>query len=121
MDPNETDATPRDDGHQSPDEYGDRVDYSQVTPYRGRTPPGYDDGWTVASISRRFAHGIRAETTVESPLGEDVTLSDPHWYVTIKRDRFPQVASPTAEYEQYVFPDASTLAAWFDDETGTQQ
>jgi hypothetical protein len=116
MDTNETDVTPSTDGHQPPDEQGDAVDWSQITPYRGRAPPDHDDGWTVASISRRFAHGTRAESVVESPLGDDVTLGDPHWYVTLKRDQFPQVKSPTAEYEHYVFPDASALAAWFGDD-----
>jgi hypothetical protein len=116
MDSNETDVTPSEDGHNPPSKQGDSIDWAAVTPYRRRTPPGYDDDWTLSSISRRFAHGTRAETTIESPTGETVTLSEPHWDVTIKRDQFPQVKSPTAEYEHYVFPDASALVAWFGDD-----
>lgn len=113
MDSSETDASPRNDGPQSPDEQGDTVDWSNVTPYRGRTPPDHDEGWRISSIPRRFLHGTRAATTGTIPTGEPVVLGDPHWYVTSKHDRFPASNSPTTEYEHYVFSDASTLAAWF--------
>ena len=108
--------TPQDDGHQPPREQGDAVDWSQVTSYRGRTPPDHADGWTISSISRRFVHGTRTETAVNSPTGKAVILGEPHWYVTSKRDRFSNSNSPTTEYEHYVVPDASALAAWFGDD-----
>ena len=116
MDINETDATPSNDGQQPQSTLGDVVDWSQVISYRGRTPPDHDDGWTILSISRRGCRARSAETTVNSPPGETVVLGDPHWYVTSKRDRFPNANSPTTEYEHYVVPDTSALAAWFSDD-----
>jgi hypothetical protein len=121
MDTNETDVTPSDNGHNPPSEQGDSVDWSTVTPYRGRTPPGYEEGWTVSSISRRFAHGTRTETTVNSPTGETVTLGEPHWYVTVKRDQYPERKTVTAEYDHYVFPDTAALAGWFGDDVEEHQ
>ena len=115
MDANETDSLPRNDSHRQ-HEQSDTVEWSQGTPYCGRTPPGHDDGWTISTISRRFAHGACAESVGESPMGESVILGDAHWYVTIKRDQFPQSKRPTAEYDHYVVPDTNALAAWFGDE-----
>jgi hypothetical protein len=118
---NETDATPRKDGHHPPSEQGDSVDWAAVTPYRGRTPLEYESDRTITSISRRFAHGKRAETTVNSPTGEIVTLGEPHWYVTVSRDRFPEKAAVSAEYDHYVFPDAAAFAAWFGEDGEVDQ
>jgi hypothetical protein len=92
-----------------------------VTPFHGRTPLNHDSGWTISSISRRFAHGTRAETTVESPTGETVTLGEPHWYVTVKRDQYPERKTVTAEYDHYVFPETAALAAWFNEDVEERQ
>lgn len=79
-------------------------------------PPDHNDGWTITSISQRFAHGTQAETSVESPLGDDVTLDDPQWYVTITRDQFPQSKCPSIEYEHDIVSETNALAAWFDND-----
>lgn len=112
----ETDATPRKNGYQPPSEQGDDVAWIEIDAYRDRIPLGYDEEWTIRSISRRFAHGERASEVVESPTGESVTLGEPHWYVTAKRDRFPHTKNVTAEYDHFVFPDIPALAAWFDED-----
>jgi hypothetical protein len=111
--------TPRDNGSH-PRDHGDNVDWAAITPYRGQTPPAHDDEWTVSSISRHFTPGTRAETVVGSPTGAAVTLGEPHWYVTVKRDQYPERKTVTAEYDHYVFPDTAALAAWFGDDVETQ-
>lgn len=112
--------TPHDNGYQPRDD-GDRVDWSAITSYRGRTAPDYESDWMIASISRRFAHGTRAETTDNSPTGETVTRGEPHWYVTVSRDRFPEKAIVSTEYDHYVFPDTAALAAWFGEDVEEDQ
>ncbi len=109
MAPDETDTSPEENGHQRSG--GDRVDWSDIDPYRGRIPPGHDSEWTIASISRRFKHGQHAGDAVDSPTGEPVRLGDPHWYVTIRRDQFPDTRGVTSQYNHYVFPDTDALAA----------
>lgn len=116
MDSNEIDATPRANGQQPSSEQGDSGEWTAIDSYRDWTPPGHDDEWIISSISRRFAHGEPAADVVESPTGEPVTRGDPHWYVTIKRDRFAPPRTVTTEYEHCVFPDTTELAAWFEEE-----
>lgn len=117
MDPDETDATPGKNGQQPPQTRGDVVEWSAIESYRDQTPPGYDNEWT---ISRRFKHGQHADDVVKSPTGRSVTLGEPHWYVTCRRDRFPDLRSVTAEYEHHVFPDIAALEAWFGNEDTEQ-
>ncbi len=116
MERNNNDATLGNDGQQPPQTNGDSVQWSDIRLYQGRSPPGYSDEWTISTISWRFAHGERSDVIVESPTGENVTLGEPHWYVTLRCDRFPETAAVTAEFDSHVFGDIAALEAWFEDE-----
>lgn len=114
MEPNNDDATPGKGDQQPSRTRGDPVEWSAIEPYRDQTPPGYDDEWTISTISRRFKHGQHAGDVIESPNGEAISLDEPHWYVTVRRDRYPNTRGVTADHEHHAFPDVAALEAWFE-------
>lgn len=52
----------------------------------------------------------------KAPTGQAVTLGEPHWYVTCRRNRFSEAPAVTAEYDNHVFPDVAALEARFAEE-----
>ncbi|WP_049890645.1 hypothetical protein [Natrinema versiforme] len=54
---------------------------SRTQRFRGRSPPDRDDEWAVSTVARRTTN--RDGAAVCAATGETVSLSEPHFYVTL--------------------------------------
>ena len=83
---------------------------------RGQTPPDpslpHRAEWTIRSIARRCCQGPGFDETVAcAGTGDPVALTDPHLYVTARRD--PARRDTTPGIEHYVLADPDALETWF--------
>jgi hypothetical protein len=80
--------------------------------------PGFhsDSGWEFRTVSRRTCPGRDGETQLCPATGEDIPLAEPHIHVTARRDEFPHVPGPTAEFKHFVFPSRTELRQWFEED-----
>lgn len=78
----------------------------------GRSPSDRDDEWTVATVARRATN--KSGATPCAVTNATVTLSEPHYYVTLKREDTGSV-QPT-EYEHLVVAEDALdeLDAWLE-------
>lgn len=78
--------------------------------------PDYSEaGWEFRTVFRRTCPGRTGETLLCPATGEQIPVTEPHICITARREEFPNVDSPTAEYKKFAFPDKDTLGQWFEE------
>ncbi|MFC6769893.1 hypothetical protein [Natrinema soli] len=75
---------------------------SRTQRVRGRSPPDRDD-WQVSTVARRTTNHDGA--AVCAVTGETVSLSEPHFYVTLRRES--EYRFDPAEYDHLVVADGA--------------
>lgn len=85
---------------------------SRTARFRGRSPPDRDD-WEVSTVARRTTNTSGAAVCAVS--GETVTLSEPHYYVTLRTPALGVLRN--YEYDHLVVADGALdeLDAWLED------
>ena len=78
-------------------------------------PTYSEEGWEFRTVSKRTCPGRTGETLLCPATGEQIPVTKPHICVVARRDQFPDVNSPTAEYKRFAFPDKETLRQWFEE------
>lgn len=80
--------------------------------------PGFhpDSGWEFGTVCRRSAPGRKGETELCPVTGEQLPVTEPHIYVTARRDEFDGKPSVTAEFKHFVFPSPEVLREWFEED-----
>lgn len=82
------------------------------------TLPGFhsESDWEFRTVHRRTQPNREDETQLCPTTGEQIPVSEPHICVTARRDEFPNVPGPTAEFKHFVFPSRNELRQWFEEE-----
>lgn len=81
--------------------------------YRGRVPDDLEeDGWELSTIARRF-RSPGDETVEDAVTGDMFETSTPHYYITLRRDPYPDSPGTTSEFRHYCVQDREALDEWF--------
>ncbi len=87
--------------------------------YRGRSPPGIPDEWTISTVSghipRSFSDDDEPDTVTGYVTGDRFSESGRHLRVTLKRATEGEYTPP--EYRSLLIRDEAALDEWLVEET----
>ena len=86
---------------------------SRTQRFHGRSPPDRDGDWQVTTVARRSTN--KSGSKVCAATGATVPLSEPHFYVTLRRPTRSPVRPP--EFDHLVVRDGALdeLDAWLEE------